>query len=50
MLTVMIHAEKNGNSSFEPAVELPVESKFGGPIISTIKINLNAAEDVPLSI
>ena len=49
-LLVMIHAEQNGNTTFDSSTDTAVESKLGGPIMSTIEIRSGASGDMPITI
>lgn len=50
LLIVMIHAEQNRNTSFDSSADTAVQSKLGGPIMSTIEIRSSASREVPITI
>jgi hypothetical protein len=47
-LHAMLHSDIDGNGSFDSAVDLPVESKLGGPISGWFDISSDAATSTPV--
>lgn len=50
MYHAMLHNELNGNTRFDEAVDVPVESRMGGPIMGMFMISTGAPENTPVSI
>lgn len=50
MLYAMLHNDTDGNGSFDPAKDLPVQSKLGGPIGGMFSVSSDVSENVPVSI
>ncbi len=46
----MLHAEKDGNSSFDVTTDTPIQSKLGGPIMMMFSISSTANEGGSVSI
>ena len=46
----MLHEETEGNTTFNIAVDTPLESSLGGPISGWFEINANADENVEVMI
>jgi len=50
MYHAMLHNELNGNTQFNEAADVPVESRMGGPIMGMFMISADAPENTPVSI
>jgi hypothetical protein len=46
----MLHSEVNGNATFDSSVDVPVESNLGGPISGWFEINVDAEENIEVTI
>ena len=49
-LHAMLHFEKGGNSTFSPAEDMAVPSRFGGSISGWFEVSSDAPDEIPLSI
>lgn len=49
-LWAMLHAEKDGNTSFSAVSDTPVESRLGGPISGWFDISATASTDVEITL
>lgn len=49
-LHAMLHTDTNGDGKFDEGVDMPVQSKLGGPIEGWFEVTANASENAPISI
>jgi len=49
-LHAMLHTDADANSSFDASIDIPVQSRLGGPIHGWFEITSSAGENVPVSI